>query len=79
MEKKENKNKFDYREGILALLHQTGAPKTICLELKQDRVMMEHVRRRARLLVADNIIEITHSGKAVDPLSFKGPIRLRLK
>jgi hypothetical protein len=80
-----NKNKFDYREAILALLHERGPLKTICpsevlsVDLKQDKVMMEHVRRSARLLAAENQIEITQSGKAVDPLSFKGPIRLKLK
>ena len=41
--------------------------------------MMEHVRRSARLLAHDNIIEITQAGIAVDPENFKGPIRLRLK
>ena len=80
-----NKNKFDYRESILALLHERGPLKTICpsevlsVDLKQDKVMMEHVRRSARLLAYENRIEITQSGKAVDPLSFKGPIRLKLK
>jgi hypothetical protein len=80
-----NKNKFDYRDAILALLNERGPVKTICpsellpSELKQDKVMMEHVRRSARLLAAENKIEITQSGKAVDPVSFKGPIRLKLK
>lgn len=80
-----NKNKYDYREAIMSLLHARGPHKTICpsealpAELKQDKVMMEHVRRSARLLCAENKIEITQSGKAVDPLSFKGPIRLKLK
>ncbi|MBY0452048.1 MAG: DUF3253 domain-containing protein, partial [Bdellovibrionaceae bacterium] len=27
----------------------------------------------------ENKIEITQSGRVVDPLTFKGPIRLRLK
>ena len=40
---------------------------------------MEHVRRSARLLAADGLIEITQKGKAVDPQDFRGPIRLRLK
>jgi hypothetical protein len=85
VEKKDNKNKFDYREAILALLLERGPLKTICpsevlpFELKQDKVLMEHVRRSARLLAAENQIEITQSGKAVDPVSFKGPIRLKLK
>lgn len=80
-----NKNKFDYRDAILALLNERGPLKTICPsevlppELKQDKIMMEHVRRSARLLAADNKIEITQSGKAVDPTTFKGPIRLKLK
>jgi hypothetical protein len=80
-----NKKKFDYREAILVLLNERGPLKTICPsellapELKQDKIMMEHVRRSARLLAAENKIEITQSGKAVDPVSFKGPIRLKLK
>ena len=80
-----NKNKFDFRESILALLKERGAQKTICpsellpLEQKQDKLMMEHVRRSARLLASENKIEITQSGKAVDPTSFNGPIRLKLK
>ena len=80
-----NKNKFDYRDAILALLNERGPLKTICPsevlppELKQDKIMMEHVRRSARLLAADNKIEITQSGKAVDSTTFKGPIRLKLK
>ena len=80
-----NKNKFDYREAILELLRHRGPLKTICPsellppELKQDKIMMEHVRRSARLLASENQIEITQSGKAVDPASFKGPIRLKLK
>jgi hypothetical protein len=80
-----NKNKFDYRDAILTLLNERGPLKTICPsevlppELKQDKMMMEHVRRSARLLAADNKIEITQSGKAVDPTTFKGPIRLKLK
>ncbi len=41
--------------------------------------MMEHVRRSARLLAAENKIEITQKGKAVDPTTFKGPIRLKIK
>lgn len=82
---RKNKNKFDFREKIMALLHSRGPLKTICpsellpLEFKKDKVMMEHVRRSARLLATDNKIEITQSGKVVDPVSFKGPIRLKIK
>jgi hypothetical protein len=80
-----NKNKYDYRNAILALLDERGPLKTICPsevlspELKQDHTMMEHVRRSARLLAAENKIEITQKGKAVDPTTFKGPIRLKIK
>jgi hypothetical protein len=80
-----NKNKFDFRDAILILLHERGPNKTICPsevlppELKQDKVMMEHVRRSARLLAGDDKIQITQGGKVVDPTDFKGPIRLKLK
>lgn len=82
---KKRKNKFDYREPILQLLGTRGANKTICPsevldgDLKQDKQLMEHVRRSARLLAAENMIEITQGGQVVDPSEFKGAIRLRLK
>ncbi|MFY7992363.1 MAG: DUF3253 domain-containing protein [Bacteriovoracaceae bacterium] len=80
-----NKNKFDFKDEILSLLSQRDAGKTICPsellppDLKKDKVMMEHVRRSARLLVHEGKIEITQKGQVVDPLDFKGAIRLRLK
>ena len=80
-----NKNKFDFRAGIIELLNQRSADKTICpsellpLEQKTDKVMMEHVRRSARLLAAEGKIEIVQKGQRVDPENFRGPIRLRLK
>ena len=82
---KDDDQAFDFKDDILTLLHDRGANKTICPsevlppDLKQDKVMMEHVRRSARLLAAENKIEITQSGKVVDPTSFKGPIRLKFK
>jgi hypothetical protein len=82
---KKNKNKFDYSNNILELLKQRADGKTICpsevlpFEQKTDAVYMEHVRRSARLLAAENKIEITQSGKVIDATNFKGPIRLRLK
>lgn len=82
---KRNKNKFDFKNEILTLLKQRGPGKTICPsevltpESKQDKIMMEHVRRSARLLAASDVIEITQNGKAVDPSDFRGPIRLKLK
>ena len=82
---KKNKNKFDYKDSILKLLKLRGPGKTICPSeiltdgLKQNKLMMEHVRRSARLLAAENLIEITQGGKVVNPHEFKGPIRLRIK
>lgn len=40
---------------------------------------MERTRQVARGLVAKGQLEILQKGKVVDPSSFKGPIRLRLK
>ncbi len=80
-----NKNKHDYKDQILKLLSARDSSKTICPrevlpnELKQDKTIMEHARRCARLLAAQNIIEIMQGGKVVNPSDFKGPIRLRLK
>ena len=82
---KKNKNKYVYKEQILKLLGTRDSSKTICPsevlpnELKQDKILMEHVRRSARLLASQNMIEIMQGGKVVDPSDFKGPIRLRLK
>lgn len=82
---KKNKNKFDYKESIMILLKQRGSGKTICpseilpADQKQNKLIMEHVRRSARLLAAENLIQITQGGKVVNPSEIKGPIRLRLK
>jgi hypothetical protein len=40
---------------------------------------MEATRAAARSLVLEGLVEITQKGRVVDPFSFKGPIRLRLK
>ena len=80
-----NKNRFDYRDKIVELLKLRHCGQTICPSevlpdpQKSDKVMMEHVRRSARLLAAKGVIEITQKGRAVDPQDFRGPIRLRLK
>lgn len=81
---RKNKSRFDFTESILDLLKKRGAGKTICpsevlsADLKKDKVMMEHIRRSARLLAAKGVLEITQNGKRVDPTDFKGPIRLRM-
>lgn len=82
---RKNKDTHDYRDAILSLLTTRSLQSTICPsevlqgDDKKNPQLMEHVRRSARLLVAENLIEITQSGKAVHPDTFKGPIRLRLK
>lgn len=43
------------------------------------RNLMEPTRRAARRLAHQCKICITQGGKEVDPLTFKGPIRLKLK
>jgi hypothetical protein len=82
---RKNKSRFDFKDAILKKLSERDGSATICPsevlppEQKQDKTMMEHVRRSARLLAESNQIEITQSGKPVDPLQFKGPVRLRIK
>lgn len=82
---RKNKNRFDYKPSILELLRSRGFHKSICPSeilnetQKSDKIVMEHVRRSARLLVAEGLIEITQNGRVVDPNNFKGPIRLKLK
>jgi hypothetical protein len=41
------------------------------------RPLMEPARRAARRLVAAGEVEITQSGRVVDPSTAKGPIRIR--
>ena len=80
-----NKKKFDFSDAILSLLEQRKSGMTICPsevlapDEKSNKVMMEHVRRSARLLANEGRIEITQNGRTVDPLNFRGPIRLRAK
>jgi hypothetical protein len=80
-----NKNNYNYKDAILDLLKTREHPSTICPsdvlvgEDKKNPELMEHVRRSARLLALENLIEICQKGKPVDISSFKGPIRLRLK
>jgi len=71
---------------ILEMLLRRGEGKTICpsevaRKLYSDtwREEMEHVRQIARKLVKEEKIVITQAGQEVDPDSFKGAIRLRLK
>ena len=69
---------------ILRLLADRKTGATICPseaarmmwpDAWQDR--MEEVRRAARRLAGQGLIEITQNGRSVDPSTAKGPIRVR--
>ncbi|MFM8312263.1 MAG: DUF3253 domain-containing protein [Ilumatobacteraceae bacterium] len=70
---------------ILDLLGARSAGATICpseaarvVDPDGWRDLMEPARRAARRLVAAGAVEITQSGRVVDPSTAKGPIRIRL-
>ena len=69
---------------ILELLAARAATSTICPSdaaraVGDDkwRDLMEPARRAARRLVDAGEVEITQGGSVVDPLTAKGPIRIR--
>ena len=72
---------------IRALLERRAPGKTICPSdaaraLGGDdgfRPLMEPVRAAARAMVARGELEVTQSGRVVDPDSARGAIRLRLR
>lgn len=70
---------------ILDLLADRARNATICPSEAARRVggedwrhLMEPSRRAARRLVNAGRVEITQQGRAVDPSTAKGPIRIRL-
>lgn len=70
---------------ILELLALRPRGATICPSEAARRVapddwrpLMERSRSAARRLVADGRLEITQKGRAVDPSTARGPVRLRL-
>jgi len=70
---------------ILELLRARARGKTICPSEAAKRVepdawrpLMEPARAAARRLVARGVAEITQRGRAVDPSTARGPIRIRL-
>jgi hypothetical protein len=77
--------KDDFEIQILEALKKRGKTSTICpseilpFEQKTDKNIMEDVRRAARRLVEQGKIDILQKGQVVDPSSFRGPIRLRIK
>ncbi len=77
-------------DGILQLLHERGAGKTICpseaaravagnAEREAWEPLMELARAAARRLVARGQLVITQGGHVVDASTAKGAIRLRLR
>jgi hypothetical protein len=69
---------------ILAILAERAGGATICpseaaraVAPTEWRELTERAREAARRLVARGRLEILQKGKAVDPSTAKGPIRLR--
>jgi hypothetical protein len=77
-------------KAIMDILHSANSGTSICPSQaarklignndKHDwKPLMETTRRAARRLAHRGRIRIIQGGKEVDPSSFKGPIRLKLK
>lgn len=71
-------------EAILEAIEARAASASICpsevarsLWPEDWRPRLEEVREAARRLVAEGRVEITQGGRAVDPSTAKGPIRIR--
>lgn len=74
----------DLEAAILRLLASRSAGGSICpseaaraVDPEAWRTLMEPARAAARRLVAKGRLEITQGGRAVDPSTARGPIRLR--
>jgi hypothetical protein len=70
---------------ILELLNGRAAGASICpseaaMAVSPDswRELMERARHAARRLVTQGRVQVTQGGRAVDPSTAKGPIRVRL-
>lgn len=81
-----DKKGSDIQETLMALVYERGASKSICPSEVARKLWpegweehMEEVRRIARQLHSQGMIEITQKGRVVQDLNFKGPIRLRIK
>jgi hypothetical protein len=71
-------------ELILELLERRAEGATICpseaaraADPERWRDLMEPARRAARRLVDARLVEITRGGRAVDPATARGPVRIR--
>ena len=77
----------DAERAILTLLDQRDPGRTICPSeaaraLGGDdgfREHMDEVRQAAASLRERGVVEVTQRGRAVDPLTTRGPIRLGLR
>jgi hypothetical protein len=77
----------DAERAILTLLDQRDPGRTICPSeaaraLGGDggfREYMDEVREAAASLRERGVIEVTQRGRAVDPVTARGPIRLGLR
>lgn len=74
------------REAILDLLNRRDPGKTICpsdaaraVAGNSFRPLMPAARAAAAELVKEDRLEVTQRGDPVDPLTVRGPIRLRLR
>jgi hypothetical protein len=72
------------RDAILTLAHQRGTaasfcPSDVARRLAGDwRPLMPRVRQVAGALQAEGWVQATQKGAPVDPVTARGPIRLRL-
>jgi len=73
-----NKNKYDFREKILELLKSKALIEQTDV-VGEDKALLEHVRRSARLLAHEGKVQLLQNGKVVDPNTFRGPVQIRLK
>lgn len=72
-------------EAVLALVTERGPRASVCpsevarrVEPEAWRPLMEPVRRAARRLAARGVVGFEQGGRAVDPGTARGPVRLRL-
>jgi hypothetical protein len=76
----------DLEGAILTLLEARPGGATICpseaaraVREHDWRPLMERTRAAARRLTARGVLEIVQGGRAVNPSTARGPIRLRLR
>ena len=79
-----NREDAEIERVILQMLSSRAAGHTVCPSevaravYDEWRPQMERVRSAARRLAARGSVEIKQRGRVVDPLDFRGPIRIGL-